>query len=105
MSKVIEINEDNFSKEVLESSVPVLLDFFGEHCGPCKMLKPILISLAESLGDKVKIVTVDVAVNQKLFGDFKVTVVPTLIVMRNGKETARMVGMKDMHQLQEALAV
>ena len=102
---MIEINDDNFETEVLRSAVPVLMDFWGEHCGPCRILKSLLFSLAESLGDSAKIVTVDVAVNQKLFGDFNVTVVPTLIVMKNGKETSRMVGLKDMHQLKEALAV
>ena len=105
MSKVIEINDDNYEAEVLRSAVPVLMDFWGEHCGPCRILKPVLSSLSESLGDKAKVVTVDVAVNQKLFGEFGVTVVPTLIVMKEGKVVARMVGLKDLHQLQEALGV
>ncbi len=105
MSKVIEINNGNYEKEVLQSPVPVLVDFWGEHCGPCRMLKPVLVALAESLGEKAKIVTVDVATNEKLVGDFKISVVPTLIVMKDGKERHRMVGLKDLHQLKEALEV
>jgi thioredoxin 1 len=105
MSKVIEITDSNFEAEVLGSAVPVLVDFWGTHCGPCRMLKPVLAALAESLGDSVKVVTVDVAANEKLVSDFNISVVPTLIVMKNGEQLHRMVGLKDLHQLKEALAV
>lgn len=105
MRKVIEINDNNFEAEVLQSSVPVLVDFFGEHCGPCRMLKPVLVALAESLGEKLKVATVDVAVNEKLVNEYRISVVPTLIVFKEGKQHSRMVGLKDLHQLTEALAV
>ena len=105
MSNVIEVNDSNFVAEVLRSPVPVLVDFFGEHCGPCRMLKPVLVALAESMGDKVKIVTVDVAVNERLVNDYRISAMPTLIVFRDGEERDRMVGLKDMKYLMEALAV
>ena len=105
MSNVIEVNDSNFVAEVLRSPVPVLVDFFGEHCGPCRMLKPVLVTLAESMGDKVKIVTVDVAVNERLVNDYRISAMPTLIVFRDGEERDRMVGLKDMKYLMEALAV
>ena len=103
--KLIEVNESNFENEVLQSSVPVVVDFFGEYCGPCRMLKPVLVALAESMGDKVKIVTVDVAANERLVNDYRISAVPTLVVFRDSKERDRMVGLKDMKYLMEALAV
>ena len=105
MSNLIEVNDSNFEAEVLRSPVPVLVDFFGEHCGPCRMLKPVLVALAESMGDSVKIVIVDVAANERLVSDHRISAVPTLIVFREGKERDRMVGLKDMKYLIEALAV
>lgn len=105
MSIVIEVNESNFEAEVIKSPVPVVVDFFGEHCGPCRMLKPVLIALAESMGDSVRIVTVDVAANERLVSDYRISAVPTLIVFRDGEERDRMVGLKDMKYLMETLAV
>ncbi len=105
MSIVIEVSESNFEAEVIKSPVPVVVDFFGEHCGPCRMLKPVLIALAESMGDSVRIVTVDVAANERLVSDYRISAVPTLIVFRDGEERDRMVGLKDMKYLMEALAV
>ena len=103
MSNVIEVTDSTFEAEVLRSPVPVLVDFFGEHCGPCRMLKPVLVGLAESMGDSVKIVTVDVAVNERLVNDHRILAVPSLIVFKEGKELHRMVGLKDMKYLKEAL--
>lgn len=105
MSSVIEVNDFNFEAEVINAPVPVLVDFWASHCGPCRSLKPVLVALAESLGDKVKIVTVDVAVNERLVNDYRISAVPTLIVFRDGKEQDRMVGLKDMKYLKEALTV
>ena len=105
MSNVIEANDSNFEAEVIKSPVPVLVDFFGDHCGPCRMLKPVLVALAESMGDKVKIVTVDVATNERLVSDYRISAVPTLIVFKEGRELQRLIGLKDMKYLKEALAV
>jgi thioredoxin 1 len=103
MSSVIEVSDSIFEIEVLQSPVPVLVDFFGEHCGPCRMLKPVLVALAESMDDKVKIATVDVAANEQLVNDYRISAVPTLVIFRDGKERDRMVGLKDMKYLKEAL--
>jgi thioredoxin 1 len=105
MSNVIEVNDSDFEAEVLKSPVPVLVDFFGEHCGPCRMLKPVLVALAENLGDSVKIVTIDVAANERLVNDYRISAVPTLIVFKQGQEFQRLIGLKDMHYLKEALGV
>ena len=63
---MIEVSQNNFGEVVLDSTIPVLVDFFSENCGPCRLLKPVLKALAESLGDTAKIVTVDVAANEAL---------------------------------------
>ena len=102
---MIEVTDHNFESEVLRSEVPVLVDFFAENCGPCRLLKPVLKALGESLGDTVKIVAVDVAANEALAHAYGIAAVPTLIVFKNGQELHRMVGLKDLHYLREALAV
>ena len=100
---LIEINESNFENEVLQSSVPVVVDFFGEYCGPCRMIKPALALLAQELDGSAKIVTVDVATNPNLVSDYRISAVPTVLVMRDGKEIHRMVGLGALAELREAL--
>lgn len=103
MSNLIEVNESNFENEVVQSSVPVVVDFFGEYCGPCRMIKPALALLAEELGNHAKIVTVDVVVNLKLVSDYRISAVPTVLVIRAGKEVHRMIGLGALAELREAL--
>jgi len=103
MSILIEVNEFSFENEVLQSAVPVVIDFYGDYCGPCRMIKPVLALLADELGDKAKIVTVDVVSNAKLVSDFGISSVPTVLVVRDGKEVHRMVGIGALSELREAL--
>ena len=81
MSNVIEVTDDTFEVEVLRAKGPVLVDFFGEYCGPCRLLKPVLAALAEDLGEKVKIVMVDVVANEGLAKTWKIAALPTLAVL------------------------
>lgn len=103
-SKLIEVDETNFEAEVLRSTVPVVVDFYSPQCPPCRMLKPFLEALAHDLGS-AKFVTVNVEVNERLVTDYRVSAVPTLIVVRQGQEVDRMVGMGELVRLREALAV
>jgi thioredoxin 1 len=100
---LIEVNEANFENEVLQSTVPVVVDFYGEFCGPCRMIKPALALLAEELSGQAKIVTVDVVSNAKLVSNYGVSAVPTVLVIRNGEEVHRMVGIGALSTLQDAL--
>lgn len=102
---MIEVTDSTFEEVVLGSPVPVLVDFFADYCGPCRLLKPILAALAESLGDTVKVATVDAVANEGLAHAYKIAAVPTLIVFKNGVELHRMVGLKNLHYLREALEV
>lgn len=100
---LIEVNEANFENEVLQSTVPVVVDFYSEFCGPCRMIKPALALLAEELSGQAKIVTVDVVANAKLVNNYGVSAVPTVLVIRDGKEFHRMVGIGALSTLRDAL--
>lgn len=104
MSKVIEVTDNTFEDVVLRSHVPVLVDFFSNNCGPCRLLKPFLEALADDLGS-ANIVTVDVEFNERLVRGHGINAVPTLLVFRHGQEVDRMVGMGELVRLREALGV
>ena len=88
---VLHINKDNFQQEVLESSKPVLLDFWASWCMPCRMLSPILDEIAEE-NDEFKICKINVDEEGELAMQFKVMSIPTLVVMKNGEEVERSLG-------------
>jgi len=105
VSKIIELSGDNFDAEVLRADVPVLVDFFGEFCSPCRLLKPVLVELASELGDQAKVGTVDVEADGSLAERYGINVVPTLIVFRGGREIHRLVGLKTKDYLRQSLEV
>ena len=90
--KVIEVNKDNFEKEVLKSDKKVLVDFNAEWCGPCKMLKPIIEEFAES-NDNVKVVSINIDDADELAEEYSVFSIPCLVVIEKGKEVKRNVGL------------
>ncbi|WP_192346680.1 thioredoxin [Algoriphagus sp. Y33] len=91
-------------QELIDGDQAVLVDFFATWCGPCKMMQPILEDTAKQLGDKVKILKVDVDKNQLAAGKFQVRGVPTLILFRKGKILWRESGVVPTHQLVKILA-
>ena len=92
MSKVIEVDELNFENEVVNSNIPVLVDFSAVWCGPCKMLEPILQELSDAWGDTVKVVRLDIDQNPSIPTQFGVMGVPTLMLFKDGKPQERLVG-------------
>ena len=87
-----EFTSDNFDSEVIKSDKPVLVDFWAEWCGPCKMVSPILEELAGELGDKVKIVKVNIDENPETPTKLGVRGIPTLMVFKGGELVSTKVG-------------
>jgi len=105
MSKLIDISESDFEQKVLKAKVPVLVDFYSVFCLPCHAMKPVLSELADDVGNRAKVCTVEISVNARLFEKYAIRAVPTLIVFYRGTELYRMVGLKTKEDLREALAI
>lgn len=101
MAKVI--NSSEFQKDVLNSNETILVDFFAEWCGPCKMVAPVLEELSIELEGKAKIFKVDVDKSGDLAGKYGITGVPTLIIFKDGKVVDKMVGFQPKEILKSRL--
>ena len=91
----------NFDQDVLQADVPVLLDFWAEWCGPCKMIGPLLIELSEEYADKVKIVKLNVDENNNTAIQYAVRSIPTLILFKDGQVQAQHIGAAAKGQLKQ----
>jgi len=98
-SKVLDVKDGNFDEEVLHSSLPVLLDFSAEWCGPCKQLAPIMEEIASEYEGKVKVGTVDVGMAQETALRFGILSVPTVVFIKDGKVQDQVVGLAQKHAL------
>jgi len=103
MANVMNISTDNFDSEVVQAGKPVLVDFWAPWCGPCKMLGPIVETLADENADKINVGKLNVDENQSLAVQFGVRGIPTLIFFKAGKEVKRIVGAQNKNQLQKVI--
>ena len=99
-----QITTQEFQEKVLNSSVPVLVDFFATWCGPCKMMAPVLDEVSQEVGNKEAVYKVDVDQEMALAQQFNIMSVPTMIVFKGGKPVQQFVGMQPKQTITAALA-
>lgn len=99
---VIKINKENFASEVLNSNKPVLLDFYADWCGPCRMVGPIVSEIANERND-VKVGKINVEEQPELAAQFQVMSIPMLAVIKNGKLENKVVGYRSKEQIEAML--
>ena len=92
MANILELNETNFQSEVLESDVPVLVDFTATWCGPCKQLAPVIEEIAAEYEGRVKVAKVDIDAARSLSAQYRVMSVPTVLLFAGGNVKEQMVG-------------
>ena len=92
MSNVIELNDNNFEEEVIKSSQPVLVDFWAEWCGPCKMIAPSVENISSEYEGKLKVGKLDVDSNPTVSSTYGIRSIPTLLIFKNGAPVDQIVG-------------
>lgn len=100
---VLKINGENYEEEVVKSDKPVLIDFYADWCGPCRMMSPIIDEIAEEKSDTIKIGKINVDENQDLAMKYGVMSIPTIVIIKNGKVEKTFVGVRDKSEILNAI--
>ena len=95
------VSDATFESEVLKATGPVVVDFWAEWCGPCRMIAPALDEIAGSLGDKVKIVKLNVDENPQTAAKYNIQSIPTLMIFKNGDMSSRQIGAAPKQKLEQ----
>ena len=99
MSAISSINDQTFKKEVIESTLPVLVDFWAPWCGPCLMLSPLLEKVSVKYKDKLKVFKLNLDENRERAVDYQIMSIPCLIIFKKGMEAGRIIGFMDENRL------
>lgn len=99
---VLKITSENYKKEVLESDKAVLIDFYADWCGPCRIMGPIIDEIAEEI-DSIKVGKINVDENQDLAMKYNVMSIPTIVLIKNGEVSKIFVGVRDKNEILEAI--
>lgn len=102
---VLHLTKDSFAQEVLNTSLPVLIDFWAPWCGPCRMVSPMIDQIAQELKDSVKVCKINIDEEPELASAFGVMSIPTLLVIQEGKVVDQSVGLKAKEQIKQMLPV
>ena len=100
---IVNLTQENFDQQVAQSTTPVLVDFWAEWCGPCKMIAPLLDELADEYDGKVKIGKVNIDEQQALATKYGIRAIPTLLIINKGEVAEQMVGAKSKRDLKASL--
>lgn len=100
---VLNVTSENYESEVLKSEKIVLIDFYADWCGPCKMMSPVIDEIAEEMKETVKVGKINVDENQDLAMEYGVMSIPTIVVLKNGEVQKTFVGVTDKEEIKQAL--
>lgn len=103
MAGVLEFTDGNWKSEVLDSAVPVVVDFWAPWCSPCRMLGPTIEKIAGEFQGKVKVGKLNTDENQETPGNLRISAIPTVLVFQNGKEVDRLVGVNSEAKFKSSL--
>ena len=101
---VVKVDQANFQQEVVQSKVPVLVDFWAPWCGPCRMVSPVLDQIADEMGGKLRIAKVNVDENQELAVAYRVSSIPSFVLFKDGQVADRALGAMPKGQFQTFLS-
>lgn len=101
MADLIKLTDQNFDGEVIKSDTPVLVDFWAEWCGPCRMIAPIVEELAREYNGKLKVCKLDVDAYGSIAQQFRILSIPTVLIFKNGKINSQIVGAVPKKELQK----
>lgn len=100
---VIKITSENFEEEVIASNKTVIIDFYADWCGPCKMMSPIIDKIAEELGENVKVGKINTDENMDLAEKYEIMSIPTIMIFKNGEVIKKFLGVTDKREIIEAI--